>query len=1363
MMGIPNKHQLKFNSIKDVKQLLEAVEKRFGGNAATKKTQRNLLRQQYENFTASSLEILDQTFDRLKKLVYQNKVDLDTMSMDDLYNNLMVYEPEVKGMSSSNSSTQNMAFVSSSNSSTNEAVNTAQRVFTASTQVNAANSSIIDNLSDDVICIKLTVNGNETIGFDKTNVVCYICHKRGHFARECRAPRTQDTKHRESIRRIVPIERTTSKALVSCNGLGEYDWSDQAKEDCQIVDNYKKELGYESYNAIPPPYTRNFMHPKLDLSFTRLDEFANEPVHENSKARSSDVEPKAVRKNNDALIIEEYVSNNKEEDVKQPKIEKKIVRPSIVKKAFVNSKPQKKIARKTINQGNPQMDLQDKGVINSGYSRHIIGNMLYLADYNEIDGGYVAFGGNPKGGKITGKDDYSRFTWVFFLASKDATSGILKSFITRIENLVDHKVKVIRCDNRTEFKNREMNQFCKMKGTKACDNAGQTRKEIKPVKYYILLPLWTADPPFFENPKSPQDDGFKPSSDNGRKVDEDPRQESECKDQENEDNVNNTNNLNAVRSNGVNAASGNASIKLPFDPEMHALEYISTFNFLNDDEMTDMNNLDTTIQFSPTLTIRIHKDHPLDLVIRYLHSTTQTRNMSKNLEEHGNKKDERGIVIRNKARLVAQGHTQEKGIDIDEVFAPVARIKAIRLFLTYASFKNFVVYQMDVKSAFLYGKIKEEMYVCQPPGFEDPDFPDKVYKVEKALYGLHQAPRAWYETLSTHLLDNGFHRGKIDKTLFIRRHKDEFYERTYILLRIASETKNDRIFISQDKYIGEILKKFRFTEVKNASTPMETQKPLLKDQDVYACTRYQVNLKVSHLYAVKRIFSARNRQWLQIPQQKLNMWLHQVAVDNCFKFKINYLIIGITYYCWVQIIAVEFWSTAIAKTINGESQIHARVDGKEIIITELSVRRDLRLEDEECVDCFPNSTIFENLELMGIDDLLDQLQGSSVYSKIDLRSGYQQLRVREEDIPKTAIRTRYGHYEFQVMPFGLTNAPAVFMDLMKRVCKPYLDKFMIVFIDDILIYSKDEKEHEEHLKAILELLKKEELYAKFSKCLAGYYRRFIEGFSKIAKPMTKLTQKKTKTSQANEIASLKWRVKKLENKQKLRTHKLKRLYKVGLTARMDSSEDERRLGEDASKQGRKINDIDADEDITLANDQDDAEMFNVNDLHGEEVFTEKEVTDKEGKAIMIEEPVKPQKKDQTRLDEEAALKLQAELQAKFDKEQRLAREKAQKELEANISMIETWDDVQAKINVDYQLDERLQAEEQQELTDEEKATLFTAFNKVNTFVDFRTVLVEGSSKRAGEELTQESAKKQKVDDDKEIAELIQMMKIIPDE
>ncbi|GJZ16059.1 putative ribonuclease H-like domain-containing protein [Tanacetum coccineum] len=159
---------------------------------------------------------------------------------------------------------------------------------------------------------------------------------------------------------------------------------------------------------------------------------------------------------------------------------------------------------------------------------------------------------------------------------------------------------------------------------------------------------------------------------------------------------------------------------------------------------------------------------------------------------------------------------QEKEYTMMRFFSPVARIEAIRLFLAYASFKDFVVYQMDVKSAFLYGKIEEDVYVCQPPRFEDPDFPDRVYKVEKALYGLHQAPRAWYETFSTYLLDNRFQRGKIDKTLFIRRYKGD--------IMTASEAE-------EDKYVTEILKKFGLSDVKTASTPMKTQKALLKDAD----------------------------------------------------------------------------------------------------------------------------------------------------------------------------------------------------------------------------------------------------------------------------------------------------------------------------------------------------------------------------------------------------------------------------------------------------------------------------------------------------------------------------------------------------
>ncbi|GJR11153.1 putative ribonuclease H-like domain-containing protein [Tanacetum coccineum] len=264
-------------------------------------------------------------------------------------------------------------------------------------------------------------------------------------------------------------------------------------------------------------------------------------------------------------------------------------------------------------------------------------------------------------------------------------------------------------------------------GTKASDNASQARKETEPVKNYILLPLWTIDPPYSQDPKSSHNDGSKPSSDDGKKVDKDPRKDSECNDQKKEDNVNSTNNVNAASTNKVNVVDGKTSIKLPYDPNMPALEDYSIFDFSRNDEndgsMADMNNLATTFR---TVLIsnykKFKKDHPLDQVIRDLQSATQTRKMSKNLKEHGrtqkgnsciegsklqevwtlvdlpnrkkaigpkwvfrNKKDERGIVIRNKVRLVAQGYTQEEGIDYDEVFAPVARIEAIRLFLAYDS------------------------------------------------------------------------------------------------------------------------------------------------------------------------------------------------------------------------------------------------------------------------------------------------------------------------------------------------------------------------------------------------------------------------------------------------------------------------------------------------------------------------------------------------------------------------------------------------------------------------------------------------------------------------------------------------------
>ncbi|GKD99966.1 putative ribonuclease H-like domain-containing protein [Tanacetum coccineum] len=295
-----------------------------------------------------------------------------------------------------------------------------------------------------------------------------------------------------------------------------------------------------------------------------------------------------------------------------------------------------------------------------------------------------------------------------------------------------------------------------------------------------------------------------------------------------------------------------------------------------------------------------------------------------------NKRDERSIVVKNKARLVAQGFRQEEGIDYDEVFAPVARIEAIRLFLAFASFMGFPVYQMDVKSAFLYGTIKEEVYVYQPSGVVDPAHPNKVYKVIKALYGLHQAPRAWCETLSSFLLKNDFKRGTIEKTLFIKKNKsDIMLVQVYVddiifgfttqsmctefedcmhkrfqmssmgeltfFLGLQVKQQPDGIFISQDKYVADILKKFDFCSIKKATTPIASNKPLVKDEDgvdvdvhiyrymigslmyltasrpdimfaVCACARFQVTPKASHLNAVKRIF-----RYLK-HQPKLGLW-----------------------------------------------------------------------------------------------------------------------------------------------------------------------------------------------------------------------------------------------------------------------------------------------------------------------------------------------------------------------------------------------------------------------------------------------------------------------------------------------------------
>ncbi|KAI3729523.1 hypothetical protein L6452_18183 [Arctium lappa] len=304
------------------------------------------------------------------------------------------------------------------------------------------------------------------------------------------------------------------------------------------------------------------------------------------------------------------------------------------------------------------------------------------------------------------------------------------------------------------------------------------------------------------------------------------------------------------------------------------------------------------------------KDHPIDQILGDPDAGTKW--------VFRNKLDEHGTVTRNKARLVAQGYRQEEGIDYDETFAPVARLEAIRLFLAYAVYKDFIVYQMDVKSAFLNGKLNEEVYVEQPPGFYDPKHPNYVYKLDKALYGLKQAPRAWYDTLSSFLISENFERGKIDNTLFFRKIKGHiilvqiyvddiifgstnpslctrFAERmkkeykmsmmgelTYFLgLQIKQSDKGT--FINQGKYVKDMLKKFDLNQASAMKTPMAPPLTLSKDPSgkpvnvtayrgmigsllyltasrpdiMYStclCARYQSEPKESHLIAVKRIF-----------------------------------------------------------------------------------------------------------------------------------------------------------------------------------------------------------------------------------------------------------------------------------------------------------------------------------------------------------------------------------------------------------------------------------------------------------------------------------------------------------------------------
>nr|GEU89479.1 putative ribonuclease H-like domain-containing protein [Tanacetum cinerariifolium] len=794
-------------------------------------------------------------------------------------------------------------------------------------------------------------------------------------------------------------------------------------------------------------------------------------------------------------------------------------------------------------------------------------------------------------------DNFSRFSWVFFLATKDQTSGTLKAFITGLENQMDHKVKIIRCDNRTEFKNKEMNLFYEKQGsgptwpfdidtlTKSMNykpvfagnqSNGSAGVKRVPDKDYILLSLWTQDPLFYYSSKDSPGDGCKPSG------------EEETKDAE--------------------------------DPIMKIM--------------------------SPTANTASTKDNAVDENILY----------------------------------------------------GFARIEAIRLFLAYASFKDFIVYQMDVKSAFLYGKIEEEVYVCQPLEFEDPEFPDRVYKVEKALYGLHQAPRTWKEM-----------RTEFEKMMHKKFQMSSIGELTF--------------------FLG------LFSTVKTASTPIETSKPLLKDENTKDVDVHLYRSMIGSLMYLTSLrpdimFDTRN------PQQEVVNFLgvvsnstteaEYVAAANCCGQIIDFLNANpinnaLTVNPTIYTLCIEqFWVTAKAKNINGEAQIHAKVDGKNVIISKETIRRDLKFKDEGGVDCLSNEVSFEQLPLMG-------------------KQKPKRTRRKDTELPQTSVSTEV--------------------------------------VADEAVY--------------------EEMY---------------DSVEKAATTVTGLD-----TTQAKEISSFKRRVKRLENKKMSRTHRIKRLYKVGLSIRVESFVEEQSLDEeDASKQGRNIADIDADAETTLvdetAKDQGSKPKIRGIVIRDHEELSKSKTTTSptsvadsirpKAKGIVMQEP-----SEATTATTLIPTHVKDKGKGKMVKPEMPLKKKAQieKALEANIA---EWDDVQAMMDADYELAVRkrhfaklkIAEKKRKPPTKAQKRNQMCAYLKntvgfthnplknkifdeiqkdfdrtmswINSFMDTKVVKdkAEGSeiraqesSKRAGEDLQKEFSKKQKVDDDQEAVELKRCLEIVPDD
>nr|GEU62848.1 putative ribonuclease H-like domain-containing protein [Tanacetum cinerariifolium] len=762
------------------------------------------------------------------------------------------------------------------------------------------------------------------------------------------------------------------------------------------------------YHAVPPPITGNFIPPKPDLVFN-TPPLAVESDHLAFNVQVSPAKPAQVMSHTTesmAPIIEDWVSDS--EDESKPNDPQMLPKS---KPVFVTAVRQVSadIPKTMKSRPRPAHPLNRKS--NPSFRR------------------YVSFGGNPKGGKISGKGKIKTgkldFEDVYFVKE-------LKFNLFSVSKCVTRRIRTPQQNGIVDRKNRTLIDAARTILADSLLPIPFWAEAVNTACYDSSNDVSTASPIV---PTAGQNYSYNtdPISGVGPIVPAARHNYS-----------NSTNPISTAGPSNSNSSPTHRQSSLRdtyLPPDMIEREDIVYSDHENVGVEADFNNLETFITVSSIPTTRTHNAHPISQIIGILSSTTQTRSMARITKNQGGisqilnedfhtcmlsftRGTQKGIVVRNKARLVAQGHTQEEGIDYKEVFALVARIEAIRLFLAYASFMGFMVYQMDVKSAFLYGTIEEEVYVCQPSGFEDPDHPDKVYKVIKALYGLHQAPRAWYETLPTYLLENGFHRGQIDQTLFKKQKGDILLVQIYVddiifgatnkdlcksfeklmkdkfqissmreltfFLGLQVKQKEDGIFINQDKYVAEILKKFGLTEGKSATTPIDIEKPLLKDPNVkriFRCLKGKPNLGLWYPkdspfdlvaysdsdYAGLLCKSAMDSElnaglWFNI-NDVLSKSDASEGLDQIIDF-INgsHIVYALTINRTIYVSCIKhFWRTVAVKSSNDVTRLQALVDKKRVVDTEASIRDALHLDDAEGGDCLPNEEIFTELARMGYE------------------------------------------------------------------------------------------------------------------------------------------------------------------------------------------------------------------------------------------------------------------------------------------------------------------------------------------------------------------------------------------------------------